>query len=246
MQNTKNFFKNYKLHNWIGLFGLFLYTITFYFSISDFVEYASNSGWKIFFGILDRFTWQSNWLLFIYMFLYTFIPNHQIFKNGRFLICTMVYIFFTFIGYNVVLVGISGAIGYVGSLFSITSNIWIHILCPIYFIVYGFLFMYSNPEKIPQNFIKTLGWGMIYPIIYAIYLIIIPFIFSDYRLNPNADIIYGNINGEAYSVYGSATNTFSNPFSYAYIFVMLLGFFPGSFALFNYSWKWMNEKLNKN
>lgn len=215
-----------------------IYTITIAFLIDNFVLYAKDSSWKIFFGIFDRFTWQSNLLLFFYTFLYILKPNHQIFKGNRFLILTMVYIFFTFIGYNVVLVGISGDRGYSGTPLEILKNLWVHAIAPIWFILYGYSFMISNKNKEPKSLIKTLLYGMIYPIFYAIYLITIPYTFVEYRTNAD---YFGNTNGLAYSVYGKSTNTYDYVTSYAYIFVMLLVFFPGSFCLFHYSWKGLNK-----
>lgn len=236
----KNYFSSYKLHNWIGLIGMVIYSITIAFLIVNFVDYAQTASWKIFFGIFDRFTWQSNLLLFFYMLLYIWRPNHSIFKENRFLILTMVYIFFTFIGYNVVLVGISKDRGYQGDALDVIKNLWVHAIAPLWFILYGYIFMISNRNNEPKSFTKTISWGMIYPIIYAIYLITIPYTFVEYRTNAE---YFGNHSGLAYSVYGNATNTFNFSTSYAYIFVMLLAFFPGSFALFHYSWKGIN-KLN--
>lgn len=238
LDSIKSYFGKYKLHNWVGLIGMFIYTITLAFCIRNFVTYAQGPSWKIFFGIFDRFTWQSNLLLTFYMFLYLWKPDHQFFKNNTFLISTMVYVFFTFIGYNVVLVGISGDRAYVGSPIEVTTNVWVHILAPLWFIIYGYTFMLSNANKEPASFWRILLKGMIYPTIYAIYLITIPYTFKDYRLNPD---VYGNTEGLAYSVYGGATNTFENNTSYAYILVMLLVFFPGSFAAFYYSWKGINK-----
>lgn len=245
----KCYFKSYDIHNWFAFVGLFIFTITMCFTVVQFIEFVSGNltAWRIFFGIFDRFTYQSNWLLFLYTLLYVIKPNHQFFKNNKFLISTMVYIFFTFIGYNVVLVGISHDRGYIGESSAIASNVWLHIIAPLYFIFFGLITMYCKPNQEPNSFWSTLGTGMIYPTIYAIYLITIPFTFTDFRNNPDS---YPYPNGhnlyddQAYTIYGNATNTYNNPLSWAYISVMYFGFFPLSFALFYYSWKWLN-KLNK-
>lgn len=244
----KDYFKKYDLHNWVGLLGLFIFTVTMGFTINSFVKTLSTpgAGWKIFFGMFDRFTYQSNWLLFIYMVFYLIKPNHQFFKGNKLLVSVMVYIFFTFIGYNVVLVGISGDRAYVGNATDVTSNAWLHIIAPLYFIFFGLTAMYCKPNQEPQSLIKTILKGMIYPTFYALYLLTIPFVFADYRNNPE---LYGNTgiapDGTplAYSVYGKSTNTFNYPTSYAYIFVMYLIFFPSSYCLFYFSWKGLN-KLN--
>lgn len=232
--------KKRKLHHYVSYLGLLLYIIMFAFCVVNFVDFANNGSWKIFFGIVDRFTWQSNFLLLLYTLFIIIKPNHSIFNNNRLLIMIMVYIFFTFVGYNVVLIGISGDRGYTGDALAIVKNLWVHAICPIYFIFYGFVFMFQNHSEYPEGFWKTLGYGMIYPSIYALYLITIPFIFNEYIENWE---YFGNIKQSAYSVYGSATNTRDNPVAYAYIFIMLLLFVPGSFALFFYSWKGIDHFL---
>ena len=225
--------KNFKVYEWMNFIGMFLFLITFVWTIRDFVNYIHlNKPESIFFGIFDRFTNQSNWILFIFAFMYFWWPNHSFFKDNKFLISAMVYIFFTFIGYNVVLVGIAGGYGYdVNKPVDFVSNFWLHILCPIYFIVFGYIFMIQNKNKQPLKFHKLLLTGMIYPTIYAIYLVTIPFV---YKLDGS----------HSYTIYGSATNTAEYPISWAYICVMYFIFFPGSYAIFYYSWIGIN-KINK-
>lgn len=253
IEQLKNRIKNYKLDDWAAVLGLIIFSITMGFTIVNIINYLKTPGtaYRVIFGVIDRFTYQSNWLLFIYMLFYIVKPNHQFFKGNRFLIATMVYIFFTFIGYNVVLVGISQDRGYVGNAFNVSSNVWLHILAPLYFIFYGYLKMFYSPFQGPENFLKTLLLIMIYPTIYAIYLVTIPYTFVDFRENYHefySDYYSYDINpGDpvAYSIYGKATNTYLYPTSWIYIGVMYFGFFPGSCALFFYSWKWMNKIKRK-
>lgn len=226
--------KNFKTYEWINFIGIFIFLISFAWTIRDFVNYINNNQPEnIFFGIFDRFTNQSNWILFVFAFMYFFWPNHSFFRDNKLLISAMVYIFFTFIGYNVVLVGIAGGYGYdINKPIDFISNFWLHILCPIYFIVFGYIFMIQNKYKQPIKFHRLLTTGMIYPTIYAIYLVTIPFV---YKLK----------DGTSYTIYGGATNTAEYPISWAYICVMYFLFFPGSYALFYYSWIGLN-KLGKN
>lgn len=222
--------KNFKLYEWINFIGMFIFLVSFAWSIRDFVNYIHmGKPESIFFGVFDRFTNQSNWLLFIFSFMYFLWPNHTFFKDNKFLISTMVYIFFTFVGYNVVLVGIGGGYGYdIQKPIDFVSNFWLHVLCPIYFIIFGYVFMIQNKNKQPKKFHKLLLTGMIYPTIYAIYLATIPFV---YKLS----------DGNSYSVYGGATNTAQNSMSWAYICVMYFIFFPGSYVTFYYSWVGINK-----
>ena len=254
---VRNYFKKYDLHNWMAFIGAFVFFVTMCYTVVQFVEFVQGKGtaYRVIFGIFDRFTYQSNWLLFIYTMFYLIKPNHQFFKGNKFLIATMVYIFFTFIGYNVVLVGISGDRAYVGDAAAVSSNAWLHIIAPLYFIAFGFAKMYCKPNQEPDKFYTTLLLGMIYPTIYAIYLSTIPYTFTDFRLHPENYTDYyagkgydladfADQGGLAYSIYGKATNTYNYNTSWAYILVMYAAFFPGSFALFYYSWKGIN-KLNK-
>lgn len=212
---------------WIGFF---IFLTSFSFTIYDFVIYARDDASKIWFGIFDRFTNQSNWLLFVFIFFYLFFPNHSFLKSNGTLISIMVYIFFTFIGYNAILIPIAGY-GYVGSGMPLAGNIWLHILCPIYFLFFGFVHMFFNKNKQPKSFFKTMLFGMIYPTIYMIYIVTIPFVYTSYEQGL-----------KTYSVYGSATNLKDNTMIAAIcISAMYLIFFPLSFAMFYYVWKGMNR-----
>ncbi len=238
-------FKKFNAPKWIAFFGLFIFAISYVFTIRDFINAINGpnaDASTIWFGIIDRFTNQSNWLLFIYCFLYVFFSKNSLLKGNGLLISVMVYIFFTFIGYNVVLVGLSGgAYGYGGSnLGDTVSNVWLHLLCPIYFLVFGYFEMYYNPNKEPKKFWKLLLLGMIYPTIYMIYVITIPYTYGSYT-----ETIDGVIVPETYTVYGNATNVKDYPTAWAYVMVMYLIFFPGSFAIFYFSWKGLNKINNK-
>lgn len=236
--NIIEYFKSFDVPRWFGFVGLFIFFISYGFTINSFITQLQqpNGGVSIWFGIVDRFTNQSNWLLFVFTFFYVFYNKHQLLKGNGFLVSTMVYIFFTFIGYNVVLVGLAGY-GYTGTSLDIASNVWLHVLCPIYFIALGILHMVYNPNQEPKKFWKTFLLGMIYPTIYMIYIVTIPFVYTS-----NVDALGNHI---TYSVYGSATNVKDSATSWAYILVMYLGFFPGSFWMFYGIWKLINKYSKK-
>lgn len=237
-------FKNYNLHNWLSVLGLFVFGIGFIFSMVQIFLYLSgnNEAWKVFFGVIDRFTYQSNWLLLVYVLLYVFKPNHNFFKDNKFLVCTMAYITFTFIGYNVLLVGIfKSASGYNGTELEIAINAWTHAVSPIYFLILGFVTMYYKQNQEPKNILKTVLKGMIYPSIYVSYLASIPFTFVDYRINPSN--YTDKVNTGAYSVYGSPTDTYSNPMSWLWIVLMYI-FIGLVIVAYCYCWKGIN-KINK-
>ncbi|MGL5640406.1 MAG: DUF1600 domain-containing protein [Mycoplasmoidaceae bacterium] len=222
----KNNYGTFDIVNYLCLLGLIIGIILISFTARKFIEYALNDeGYKVWFGIIDRFTYQSNWLAVLFFILYFFNPGFQIFKGNKLLISLMVYIFFTFFGYNIVLVLISKDRGYVGSVFNVTNNVWTHILMPLYFVFFGLVKLWFKPDGEYKSFWSTLATGMIYPTIYCIYLISIPFI---YRVEVETGVY------ETYTIYGNATNTKDRPTSWAYIMIMYLVFFPGSFGLFYY------------
>ena len=243
-EKIKNYFNKSNWVNWFSFFGFLIFSISIVFTIIGIVFYLqSGSAWMVFFGILDRFTNESNILLWVFMLFYIFFPKHSFMKNNKFLICTMVYIFFTFFGYNVILVGINGY-SYSGTAYSITSNVWMHVLSPLYFIFFGLLVMYTQPNKNPK-YLSTLLAGMIYPTIYVIYVITIPFVFhapikdgSQYSIE-----FWNDYETGVYTVYANATNVVVYPTAWAYIMIMWLVFFPGSFTIFYYCWIGFN-KLN--
>ena len=83
--------KNFKVYEWMNFIGMFLFLISFVWTIRDFVNYIHlwtirdfvnyihlGKPEAIFFGIFDRFTNQSNWILFIFAFMYFWWPNLQI------------------------------------------------------------------------------------------------------------------------------------------------------------------------
>lgn len=243
-----NKFKNLKLNEWLNFVGIFIFLVSLGFSIYDFVHYLiplvpfdQAHPEKIWFGVIDKFTYQSNWILLIYSIFYFLFPKHQILKSEKFFISALVYIFFTFIGFNVILVGLSNNSGYTGLPVDIALNAWTHVIAPIYFFIFGFIKMYQTNFKKEYKYLSFFLKGMIYPTIYGIYICTIPFVLTNWQ-EPNSSLPPGS-----YSVYGDATNTAENPLSWAYICGMYFVFFPLSYALFFYSWKLITkQKYKKN
>lgn len=225
-------FKNFKWIDWLGFAFFIMYSITVVFFILDIclkLKYEGGyGGWTT----IDKFTVQSNILLWVYMLFYLFFRKHSFLKNNQWLLSNLVYIFFTFIGYNVILVGFAGY-GYVGNFFEIFENAWYHIICPLTFFIFGFCFFYFYKNQQPKSFWFSLLKQIIYPSIYVLYLITIPFLL----VTPN------NTN---YSVYGDFTNVRDHlPIALPVILGMWLIFFPVSHAIFYYSWILIN-KIDKN
>lgn len=231
-----NFIYYLKKKSWIHIFGFIsflIFTVSIGIIIYAFVYEiiegnASGSGAEGAWTTIDKFTDQSNVLLWIFMIFWLFFPKHSFMKGNKFLISTMVYIFFTFCGYNFILVPSGNPFIIKGDVYYNLQNMWLHVLSPLLFLGFGFSYMYYHKDQQPKSFWSTFLTGMIYPTIYCIYIITIPFVLVKH-------------DGTPYSVYGQPTLTNGNPWSWMYIGLMYFVFFPGSFALFYYSWKWINK-----
>lgn len=225
-----NYFKKFDKTRWMFFIAMWFFIVCFCFIIRDFVaaiqdNTPTNNGWTS----VDRFTYQSNILLLIYSVFAVFWPNHQFLRADKFLISNMVYIFFTFVGYNVILAPLGN--GYTGDGYAIGSSVWEHVICPVLFIFIGFIKMVWNPNAKLKSYWSTMLTGMIYPTVYLIYIASIPFVLNTYG-------------GKTYSVYGSATDTLNNPsFAWPIIICMYLIFFPGSYAIFYYSYWGIQKHL---
>lgn len=241
-EKIKNFFNKSNWVNLIGLFGFLIFSVSIIFFIVDIIEQLQEGkAWEVFFGSLDRFTNESNALLWVFMLFYIFFPKHSFLKENKFLIWNMVYIFFTFFGYNVILVGINGY-SYSGSAYAITSNIWLHVLSPLYFIFFGLMVMYTQPNQQPK-YLSTFLTGMIYPTIYVIYVITIPYVFMAPTKDGSqyANDFWNSYETGVYTVYANATNVVEYPTAWAYIMIMWIVFFPGVYTIFYYCWKGFNK-----
>lgn len=244
-----NYFKKFDKTRWMFFIAMWFFIICFCFIIKDFVaalqaNTKTNNGWTS----VDRFTYQSNILLLIYSVFIVFWPNHQFLRADKFLISNMVYIFFTFVGYNLILAPLGSGYKYTGNSYDISygigSSVWEHVICPVLFIIIGFIKMVWNPNAKLKSYWSTMLTGMIYPTVYVIYIASIPFVLNtDGVFNPDGQKV-------TYSVYGSATDTLNNPtFAWPIIVCMYLIFFPGSYAIFYYSYWGIQKHLgfkNKN
>lgn len=235
--NLVTIIKNYKWLDWFALFCFLIFTVSTAFVIENLVQaLRGTNGHLVGWDTLDKFTDQSNVLLWVYMLFYVFFKRHVFLKNNMWLLSNMTYIFFTLIGYNVILIGISGN-SYGDDFLSIFQSAWYHVLSPVLFLAFGFCYFYCNPNQQPKVLWKAVLKAMIYPTIYVIYVATIPFV-----LNPTT---YNN--GVTYTVYGDFTNLKDHlGKALPVILGMWLIFFPGSYIAFYYSWIGFNKLNNKN
>lgn len=219
---------NWKWIQWFGSFCFLIFTtsigIIIYAFIHEMLLNGAYGAWTTF----DKITDQSNIILWIFMLFYLFFPQHSFMKGNKFIISAAVYIFFVFCGYNFILVPNGNSFIKPGDAYYNLQNMWLHVIAPIIFFLFTFAYMYYYKDAQPKSYLQTLLTGMIYPTIYCIYLISVPFVLKDQS-------------GNAYSIYGSVTNTKEIPTSWAYICGMYFIFFPAVFAIFYYSWKGFNK-----
>ncbi|QMT98400.1 DUF1600 domain-containing protein [Mycoplasma tullyi] len=184
-------------------------------------ELLSNSdtmkGFTDAFRTFDKFTNQSNFILVVFSFFYVFLPKHSFLKRDKFLVASIVYILFTFFGYNVILQ--FGSLGYkhITNPIRLARGLTVHLFNPVAFIIAGFLAFVYSPARNIGKFHTYLIPGIIYPIIYVIYVITVPY-------------VYKTVDRTVYSVYGGVTNVINNPkIAWAAIIGLLCGYFPLSY-----------------
>ncbi|QZX48995.1 DUF1600 domain-containing protein [Mycoplasma sp. E35C] len=192
---------------------------------------------------LDKFTNQSNVLLFIFSIFFVFFPKHSFMKNDKFLIATTVYILFTFIGYNFVLSPMKLGYQVNDTPFEMFKDLYIHFFNPIIFIICGFIKFVYEPNINLKKYHDYLIPGYIYPFIYTIYSISIPFVFNTHE-------------NQVYSVYKQATNIKDYPQIAWLIFSFnLFVYLPSSYFIIwfsakkisqKYYLKYLDQKLAKN
>ncbi|WP_027121824.1 DUF1600 domain-containing protein [[Mycoplasma] imitans] len=199
----------------------------------------------------DKFTNQTNILIFFFSLFYVFFSKHSFMKNDKFLIASITYIFITFFVYNLVslsskiatfvapdslLAASHTKVGY-GSkptIFLLFVDLYKHLINPIIFIVCGFYKFIYDPNLKLKKFTSYLIPIMIYPAIYCIYVMAIPF-------------IYNRLDGTTYSVYNIATNTKDYPqVAFPMIFFLMFVLIPLTTYLTWFGAKKISHKYEQN
>lgn len=170
------------------------------------------------FTTISSFTNQTSVLLFIFSFVFVFYPNNSLLKNERFLVFCMTYTLFTFLTGGIFQNLVDQTANRTNfSCASLASGIFLQIVNPIVFIFCGYLRFVFNPIKKIRRYSKFILPGMIYPIIYMIYVLTIP-------------LVYKTPDNVVYSVYGNYTNVITNRTMAITIGVLMtFVYFPGSF-----------------
>ncbi|WP_027121823.1 DUF1600 domain-containing protein [[Mycoplasma] imitans] len=170
------------------------------------------------FTAIGSFNNQTSVLLFIFSFVYVFAPKSTLLRNEKFLIFSMAYTLFNLFTGDIVDGLVEQAKGTITLKPAVVaSGIFLQIINPIIFFVCGFFRFIYNPIKDFHKFSSFLFYGMIYPIIYLIYVLTIP-------------LVYHSPDKEIYSVYGIYSNTINNTATAIVIgLILTFVYYPASF-----------------
>lgn len=245
-------FNEYDWVKWLHFFALIISIFSPIFCISTAVITAiENNNWSLlWFTNFDTWTYQTNCLITFYVWFSFWKPNFKFFKDHNFLVSITVYIAITFLFFNTYyLINLLGGMPNKNDVidsnpqniksiqeFYITSSAWNHVINPTFFIILSFSLMIKENKTIHYNLTRYVFITMIYPSIYTLYLILIPWSgFMDDGTN-------------SYSVYGVFTQTKYNnttwlwiPPLYVLIPITLIGMWYLKQHLFN---KYQNKSFN--
>lgn len=187
-------FKKYSILRWIAFFSAIIFILQ---CLCFFIAQKTTSSDNLF--LVVWLTWfqyfgiQTNILIGVYLIWYWINPQCSL-LNGKLLIYVMTYACTTFLIYSCALLPNEIINKHFNGLqaSAYVVNVFEHYLVPIsIFVFYGCYLRYSKNKFIGKNndYWKTIGMGMIYPTIYVIYCICLPF-----------------MSNHTYSVYCSFTN----------------------------------------
>lgn len=145
------------------------------------------------FNCFGFFTEQSNLIVAVFIIWYFFNAKSKIFKNNYFLSIATAYIIVTFIGFNFILLP-----GFVGMIYTCNEamqpylehldstiiwaikNLFAHFVCPVIMVILYVLIIrmqiINKQFTSCKSIAKPVGLAMIYPALYMIYTLVIPFI----------------------------------------------------------------------
>lgn len=221
---------------WNTLFCYFVFSIT----IIDFVfvflipepklSNLENPNNTITFNTFSYFTQLSNMACFFFMLLFVFFHNKIMFRNNTLMISLSGYIF-------IVSTIFWGGLIFMGEnydgIFAWLKTSWLHAVTPVFFILFFITSLLTNKEA-PKQFKKIFGITTLYPLVYGIYVYLLPLI-------------------TRVSIYGTLTNlnpdmitpdgVVGNPWNIFFIILMIFYFFLVILLFWSISF-YINKKLS--
>ncbi|MGL5521880.1 MAG: DUF1600 domain-containing protein [Metamycoplasmataceae bacterium] len=190
------------------------------------------------FGVFSYFTQLTNLFVFIYSVIYLINPGGNIFRKNIFLISTTSYIFIVGLIFWAYLFPVSLTKGFRVAYptdFSFVKTFWLHAVTPLSFAGFFILISSTKTNKELSKFWKLVGPSLPYPLLYGLYIYILPFI-------------------SRISVYGALTNTNPNMFPFdgditknlgSYINFVWMGLLALVFILFFFIFWKINTVFHK-
>ena len=237
--------KKPKWLHWYQIAGLCIIPIVLMFIVWAIVYKVQLEGdfSEIWFGSLNFFSQQSNFIVMSFMILYFFIPNNKMFRNNSFFLISVSYITITSFMFNVLLVPIGFALGIAQTVLAdpipVINTLMLHCVMPIYFILF-FIFCYKTKTisyRYEKNYWKYILYGSIYIVCYLFYVFIVPFctdrvIYTQYsNCNPNMYVVEK----------GGETGAYGNPL---YIFIFIAVYLVFVLSMSSY-WLIMRRKAKR-
>ena len=192
------------------------------------VQFTNNIA-EIWWGSLNYFSQQSNFIVMIFIIIFFFWPKSRILKDNTFFLIAVAYISITGFIFNIILMPVGFAVGIAQTMVlaywaTIVSTLMLHMVMPIYFILF-YVFCYKTKaiDKVwEKKYWKYILKGSIYPICFLFYVFIVPFITDRWVYthfsNCNPNLIGYEPTGQA--VFGD--NVTSGPYTgnplYVFIF----------------------------
>lgn len=207
METTKQvkqnkFFKhNNKVSFWYLVFGLLIQAVVLGFHVYSIVETFLYKDGNLWIHFLQYFTNQSNFLVTFFVIYYFISPKSKVFYKNNLLIYTTAYIVVTFLVYNCILLPSDlphEALGWASSMFKHTIN-------PLYMVgLFTMIVVFKKHDNRISKWYWSEIYGLIYPTIYVIYAVILPFI-SNYSVygtmtNLNPDLIINGVAGSTFNL----------------------------------------------
>lgn len=156
---------------------IILSPVCFFFFFQETTELINIHLNNLWFSSFNFFTIQTNAMIFIFTTILLLFPSLKIFKNNNLQITVTTYIFIVGFAWNAILLPTDISSGKVNELttYDWVSTSWYHIVNPIVFVLVSLILIFKQPFKVATSFINIFKIGLVYPLMYLVFVAIIPF-----------------------------------------------------------------------
>lgn len=181
---------------------IILSPVCFFFFFQETTELINVHLNNLWFSSFNFFTIQTNAMIFIFTTILLLFPSLKIFKNNNLQITVTTYIFIVGFAWNAILLPTDISSGKVNELttYDWVSTSWYHIVNPIVFVLVSLILIFKQPFKVATSFINIFKIGLVYPLMYLVFVAIIPFTagISIYGTFTNPNPLLMNESGSSY------------------------------------------------